>query len=142
MSDRPTPLDSGWIAAHPTPVHGEGTTKNSRGRVLAIGGSRMVPGALRLTGDAALRVGAGKLQMATPRSLALPLGLLVPEAASIALPEDVRGEIADADETLAGPLQACETLVLGPGIGDTDAAACLLRLSTPGSVPSADMASR
>ncbi|MDR6790281.1 hydroxyethylthiazole kinase-like uncharacterized protein yjeF [Sphingomonas sp. BE138] len=128
MSQAPTPLNSEWIAAHPAPVHGEGTTKNSRGRVLAIGGSRMVPGALRLTGEAALRVGAGKLQMATPRSLALQLGLLVPEAASIALPEDAKGEIAEAGEALAAPLQGCDTLVLGPGIGDAGAAAYLLRL--------------
>ncbi len=129
MNDEPIALDSAWIAANPVPVHGQGTTKNSRGRVLAIGGSRMVPGALRLTGEAALRVGAGKLQMATPRSTALQLGLLVPEAAAIALPEDGDGEISDAGEALAGPLQGCDTLVLGPGIGDADAASHLVRLA-------------
>jgi hypothetical protein len=36
-----TQIDSAWIAANPVPVHSSGTTKNSRGRVLAIGGSRM-----------------------------------------------------------------------------------------------------
>lgn len=128
MTNEPIALDSAWIAANPVPVHGQGTTKNSRGRVLAIGGSRMVPGALRLTGEAALRVGAGKLQMATVASASLLLGLLVPEAASIALPEDEGGEIGDAEEALQAALDGCDALVLGPGIGDADVASRLLRL--------------
>lgn len=122
-----TPIDSAWIAANPVPVHASGTTKNSRGRVLAIGGSRMVPGALRLTGEAALRTGAGKLQIATIASAALGLGLLVPEAGVVALAEE-DGEIADAScDALAKALQACETVVAGPGIGTTEAAAIVLR---------------
>lgn len=129
MNDEPTPIDSAWIAANPVPVHRRGTTKNSRGRVLAIGGSRMVPGALRLTGEAALRVGAGKLQMATVASAALMLGLLVPEAASIALPENGDGEIGEAAQALEKALAGCDALILGPGIGDPDVASDLLRLS-------------
>jgi hydroxyethylthiazole kinase-like uncharacterized protein yjeF len=128
MSDGMTALDSAWIAANPVPVHGQGTTKNSRGRVLAIGGSCKVPGALRLTGEAALRVGAGKLQMATVASAAISLGLLVPEAASIALPEDDDGEVGDAAAALTNALEACDALVLGPGVGDPAVAARLLQL--------------
>jgi hydroxyethylthiazole kinase-like uncharacterized protein yjeF len=125
-------LDSAWIAAHPAPVHQRGTTKNSRGRVLVIGGSRMVPGALRLTGEAALRVGAGKLQMATIASAALALGLWVPEAATIALPESDDGEIApDAGDQLAKALGECDALVIGPGIGDPDIATALLHAIAP-----------
>lgn len=128
MSERPIPIDSGWIAANPVPVHGQGTTKNSRGRVLVIGGSCTVPGAVRLTGEAALRVGAGKLQMATVASAAVMLGLLVPEAATIALPEDAAGEIgAPLPERLEKALDACDALVLGPGIGDPAVAERLLR---------------
>lgn len=128
MKDEPIALDSSWIAANPVPVHGQGTTKNSRGRVLAVGGSRTVPGALRLTGEAALRVGAGKLQMATVTSAAVSLGVLVPEAASIALPEDDAGEIGDAADALEQALDACDALILGPGIGDPEVASQLLRL--------------
>ncbi|QQV76636.1 NAD(P)H-hydrate dehydratase [Sphingomonas aliaeris] len=134
MSYGATPVDSAWIAANPLPVHGGGTTKNSRGRVLAIGGSGRVPGAIRLTGEAALRVGAGKLQMATIASAATMLGLFVPEAAAIALPEDDDREIGEG----AGPIveQAmarCDTVVLGPGIARPEVAARLL-----GQVISAD----
>jgi hydroxyethylthiazole kinase-like uncharacterized protein yjeF len=128
MSDGMTALDSAWIAANPVPVHGRGTTKNSRGRVLAIGGSRKVPGALRLTGEAALRVGAGKLQMATVASAAISLGLLVPEAAAIAVPEGDDGEIGDAAAVLADALAACDALVLGPGVGVPAVASRLLQL--------------
>ncbi|WP_260597586.1 NAD(P)H-hydrate dehydratase [Sphingomonas endolithica] len=128
MTHEATPIDSAWIAANPVPVHSSGTTKNSRGRVLAIGGSRMVPGALRLTGEAALRVGAGKLQMATVGSAAVMLGLLVPEAASIAVDEGTGGEIAPTlGPALEKALSECDAAVIGPGIGDADVAAELLR---------------
>ncbi|SDA36843.1 NAD(P)H-hydrate dehydratase [Sphingomonas sp. NFR15] len=109
-------------------MHGAGTTKNSRGRVVVVGGSRLVPGAPRLTAEAALRVGAGKVRMATVAAAALGLGLMVPEAASVALPEDGDGEIgAGAAECLERSLKACDALVVGPGIGTADAAARLLR---------------
>ena len=125
-----TRIDSAWIAANPVPVHSaKNTTKNSRGRVLAIGGSAMVPGALRLTGEAALRAGAGKLQMATISSATTGLGLLVPEAGVIALAQDADGEIAiDDDAVLAKALESCEAVILGPGIGTVETAARLLRL--------------
>ena len=120
-------LDSTWIAGNPVPVHGQGTTKNSRGRVLAIGGSRMVPGALRLTGEAALRAGAGKLQMATIASAATMLGLLVPESGVIALDEDDAGEIGEAAaERLKEPMETCTALVIGPGMSAVEASRRLL----------------
>ncbi len=124
MTD-PTPLDSAWIAAHPAPVHASGTTKNSRGRVLAIGGARMVPGAIRLVGEAALRVGCGKLQLATIASGATMLGMLIPEAAVIALPEDEDGEIA-WDQSLCKAVADCDALVLGPGVSTKEVAEKLI----------------
>jgi len=114
-------LDGDWLKAHPLPVLGDGVDKNTRGRVLVAGGAEFVPGALRLTGEAALRAGAGKLQMATVRSAALPLGVLVPEAAMIALPADEDGEIAaEAAVILAERLERCDALILGPGMSAGD----------------------
>ena len=111
------PLDAEWLRAHPLPVLKSDSDKNSRGRVLVVGGAEFVPGALRLTGEAALRAGAGKLQMATVRSAAMSLGVLVPEAAMIALPAQEDGEIAaGAAERLAPQLARCDALVLGPGM--------------------------
>lgn len=126
----PKPLDAEWRAANPLPVHGEGTDKNSRGRVLAVGGSRRVPGAILLTGEAALRAGAGKLQMGAGASYALSLGLAFPEAGVVALPEDEEGELAaEPREALCGAAKRCDAMVLGPGIGDREAAARLVRLA-------------
>ena len=52
------PLDSNWLRAHPLPLPDGETDKNGRGRVLAIGGCRTVPGGIQLTAEAALRAGA------------------------------------------------------------------------------------
>lgn len=113
-------LDKSWLAANPLPQPGAGTDKNSRGRVLLAGGARFVPGALRLTGEAALRAGAGKLQMATVADAAMALGVLVPEAAMIALPANDDGELgAAAIPAIEQALGSCDAFVLGPGMSET-----------------------
>jgi ADP-dependent NAD(P)H-hydrate dehydratase len=121
-------LDAEWLAAHPLPEIEAETDKNSRGRVLVAGGSVTVPGALALTGEAALRAGAGKVQLATVRPAALPLGLATPEAAVFELDTNDAGEIgAGAATRLLELLEACDTLVLGPGMGKDAAAASIVR---------------
>jgi hydroxyethylthiazole kinase-like uncharacterized protein yjeF len=121
-------IDLAWRRSHPLPVHANETDKNSRGRVLVVGGAEFVPGALRLTGEAALRTGAGKLQMATVRAAAMSLGVLVPEAAMIALPADDDGEIAlEAADVLAASIARCDTLILGPGMSVQDHTEALVR---------------
>jgi len=121
-------LTRDWLRHHPLPIHDGETTKNSRGRVLLAGGSATVPGALRLTGEAVLRAGAGKLRMATVASVAVALGVFVPEAATVALPADDAGEItAEAAPLLIAGLERCDTYVLGPGMGDPDVALALVR---------------
>lgn len=119
------PLDRAWLAAYPLPTHDEGTDKNSRGRVLAIGGSASVPGAIALTAEAAFRAGAGKVRIATVAEAAIAIGVRMPEAGIVALPSS-EGEI---DLAAAGLLRddAAHTdcMVLGPGIGDRDRANAL-----------------
>lgn len=110
-------LNRAWLRLNPLPPAAAGADKNERGRVLVVGGAEFVPGALRLTGEAALRAGAGKLQMATVQAAAMALAVLVPEAAMIALPANIAGEIAlEAVEVLKKPLELCDTLILGPGM--------------------------
>jgi hydroxyethylthiazole kinase-like uncharacterized protein yjeF len=108
------PLDADWRLANPIPAIRSGSDKDERGQILIVGGSRFVPGALRLTFEAALRVGAGKVQIATVASVAIPLGVTLPEAAMVALPEDDEGEIgAGAAEMLEGFASRCDCLVFG-----------------------------
>lgn len=127
-------IDSAWLAAHPLPVHEPGTDKNGRGRVVIVGGSALVPGALRLTAEAALRTGAGKVRAATIASAAISLGVTMPEIAVAALAQDQYGEIAnDAANELRSTVSQCDTLVFGPGMGAQDGTGTLIQglLQTP-----------
>ncbi|MDF0544166.1 NAD(P)H-hydrate dehydratase [Sphingobium sp. H39-3-25] len=113
-------LDASWLAAHRLPRVETNSDKNGRGRVLLVGGARFVPGALALTGEAILRVGAGKLQMATVEAVASALGVLVPEAAMVALPMREDGEIApEAVALIAKLVPRCDLLLAGPGMSAT-----------------------
>lgn len=117
-----TPLDSTWLRAHPLPDPGEHADKNARGRVLVVGGSRTVPGGVRLTAEAAFRSGAGKVQVATVEGAALPLGIAVPEIAVFGLPETDDGEIAQHCAAALVPLlPRCDAAILGPAMGCREA---------------------
>jgi len=109
------------------PLHGD-DDKESRGRVLVVGGSALVPGALLLAGVAALRAGAGKLQLATVRSAATALAIAVPEALVVPLMQSRTGEIAGSRAAAALRKYAGDTdaLLLGPGMGAGPAAGALL----------------
>ena len=121
-----TPIDAALLARHPLPDHAGDADKDARGAILAIGGSVEVPGAILLAAVAALRAGAGKLQIATCRSVAPMLGLMVPEALVIGLDETPAGGIdASAIATLGDRLTKCDAVVFGPGMDDASAVATL-----------------
>ena len=63
-----------------------GDSKKSRGRVMVVGGSRRSPGAVMLSGEAALRVGAGRVGLVVPAIDPGPARLFMPEAAILELP--------------------------------------------------------
>lgn len=101
----------------PLPEHGDDVDKDERGQVMVIGGGLEVPGSVLLGAIGALRAGAGKLQIATCRSIAPQLGLAVPEALVIGLPETDRGGIAGAAwEVLAARIARANAILVGPGM--------------------------
>jgi hydroxyethylthiazole kinase-like uncharacterized protein yjeF len=110
-------LDADLLRSFPMPCLPEDGDKEDRGRLLIVGGSREVPGAALLAGLAGLRAGAGKLQIATGASIAVPLGLALPEARVIGLPETadfcLAEEAAPQMLALAGEAQA---ILLGSGL--------------------------
>lgn len=110
----------------PLPKLGGDSDKNARGRVLVVGGGAEVPGAVLLAGIAALRVGAGKLQLAATPRFADHLAMAVPEARVLPAPADANGDlVAAAGEALAGSADRCDALVVGPGMLDEEVAGAL-----------------
>ena len=89
--------------------------KTSRGTVLVVGGARCTPGAVLLAGLAALRAGAGRLQLVVAGESAVPLSIAVPEAKVLGLGPD--GEPGDEVLELAG---RADVIALGPGLDDID----------------------
>lgn len=89
--------------------------KEDRGHVLVVGGSREVPGAVMLAAVASLRAGAGKLQIATVKSVAIPLAIALPEARVIALPEK-SGQLGKSAAKIAREVARCDALLVGPGM--------------------------
>ncbi len=126
------PLDTAWLKANPLPDHHDNVDKNSRGRVLAIGGGRRVPGGMLLTAEAAFRAGAGKVTIATIASAAIPIGIACPSCAVVALPETGAGEIApESSELLIAEMALHDAIVFGPAMIDADIVAGLLEALLP-----------
>ena len=114
------------LRAMPLPQPAGSTDKQARGSVLVVAGSVEVPGAALLAGTAALRAGAGKLQIATCSSVALHMAMAVPEARVTGLPETPAGGIApEAAEMLCERAKRNDAVLLGPGMMDKDAVASL-----------------
>jgi hydroxyethylthiazole kinase-like uncharacterized protein yjeF len=120
------------LRSWPLPRPNGESDKNSRGRVLAVAGGAGSPGAAILTGVAALRAGAGKLQIAAPARVAAPLAIAMPEARVLGVAETDAGDIAAAAaDDIAALAARCDAVVAGPGQADEAAAgAVALRLLT------------
>ena len=114
---RPVAVTAALLRRWPLPQPGDSADKQDRGVAIVIGGAAEVPGALLLSGVAALRVGAGKLQLAGPRGAAVSLAVALPEARVFAL-----GESGDAflDRSAAGRAAECahgaDAILIGPGM--------------------------
>jgi NAD(P)H-hydrate epimerase len=85
--------------------------KGQFGRVLVVGGGAGMPGAVRLAGEAALRVGAGLVTVASlPEHLASVTG---------PRPELMFRALREASD-VAGAMESADVIALGPGLGHGD----------------------
>lgn len=93
-------------------------TKYARGQVLVIGGSSTTPGAAMLAGTAALRMGAGRLTVATAEGVAVHLAVALPECGTIPLPQDAEGSVTGerVRELLESELSRADAVLVGPGL--------------------------
>ena len=120
-------LDRAALDAHPLPPVVDGD-KETKGRLLVIAGSREVPGAALLAATAAMRAGAGKLRIATVESVAVQVGLAMPEAMVIGVAEDADGGFAEATvKMLAKQAGQVDAVVAGPGVKANDSCRALAR---------------
>lgn len=95
--------------------------KEGRGSILVIGGSAETLGAVVLAAEAALRAGAGKLQVATAASVAPFAALALPEALVRGLPETDGGAIrADGVEAIRDLADAADAVLFGSGMIDKE----------------------
>lgn len=114
-------LDARALREWPLPPIAEDADKEERGRVVIVGGSREIAGAVQLAGVAALRAGAGKLVIATAGSVAATVGQAVPEARVIPLPETEGGAFeASGAAMLESTLENAAAVLVGPGMMDPE----------------------
>jgi len=116
----------------PLPKPGKDGDKQDRGVALVIGGATEIPGALMLAGVAALRAGAGKLQLAAPRGICVALGVAIPEARVYPLPETSNGNLdRQAGQRAAEYAEGADAFLVGPGMLDEDAIQKMMELLLP-----------
>jgi hydroxyethylthiazole kinase-like uncharacterized protein yjeF len=124
-------IDSNLLKAMPLPQPAGGS-KEERGRVCIVGGSREVPGAVILAALGAMRAGAGKLTIATVESRAGALAVAMPEALVINLPETPAGGLqSGSTASIASRWAGTDALLVGPGMVEEpdcdDILKCLLQ---------------
>lgn len=121
---RPVLITPELLRTIPLPRPDAGGDKEARGRVLVVGGGRETPGAVVLAGTAALRAGAGKLQVATGASNAALVASSLPEARVFALPETRAGKLWKAAcAKLEEHLGKAQCVCVGPGMIEDESVA-------------------
>ena len=92
--------------------------KGDFGRVLIVGGGIGMPGAVRLAGEAALRVGAGLVTVAVAPENVVAIVAGRPELIALSL----------TDEKVLGPaIEHANVVAIGPGLGKSEWSARMLR---------------
>ena len=93
--------------------------KESRGSILVIGGSTETLGAVTLAAEAALRSGAGKLQVVVPSKVAPHISIALPEALVRGVPSTEEGAIrGDSVELVLDLARSASAVLIGPGMAD------------------------
>lgn len=115
------------MAAAALPRRSFGAHKWGVGGLIIVGGAPGFAGAAALCAQAAGRAGAGIINVALPHGLAGVVAASVPEAASILLPQgDSAATGRRAVELIEAKLEKSAAMVVGPGLGQDEAADALL----------------
>lgn len=91
--------------------------KRARGTVLILGGSLSTPGAVLLAGTAALRSGAGRLQLGVAKEASAALSIAVPESKVVGLPTTKTGSVSGSiPDAVLALVSKADVVVVGPGL--------------------------
>jgi len=125
-------ITAALLCRMPLPEPDKGGSKEERGRVLVVAGSPEMPGAAVLAATAAVRAGAGKLQIATAESVARLVAVAVPEARVFALPDADEGSFDPAGVAqIEGYLREARAVLVGPGMCGGHRIGCITRALLP-----------
>jgi hydroxyethylthiazole kinase-like uncharacterized protein yjeF len=116
-ADAPPRLDAALLRSWPLPLDEHGD-KLTRGTVLVIAGSTTTAGAALLAGTAALRMGAGRLQIATVAPISMGVSIAMPEAMVLPLAVNDEGELlaGPAEQALGEQVAEAQAILVGPGM--------------------------
>ncbi len=104
----------------PLPDYGTEADKSTRGKLLLVAGSRRIPGAAILAARAALRSGCGTVRVAAPESIALHIGIAMPELMILPLPENNGNISPEALPILEAQFDVCDAAIIGPGFDEDE----------------------
>jgi len=109
-----------WVSNNlpPRPLNSH---KGTFGHVLVVAGSRNYVGAAYLVSQAAVRIGAGLVTLATPESVYPILAGKLTEIIHLPLPEDEGGRVhPDAAAVIRNNLGSYSALAIGSGLGQSE----------------------
>jgi len=118
------------------PPRQPGGHKGDYGRVLIVGGSVGMVGAVALAANGALRGGAGLVSFAAPETVQPIIAPLCPCATSVALACDAKGQVsAKAVRQLSDAARQADVVAIGPGlavgVGQKNLVLAMLELDRP-----------
>ena len=120
-------ITADWVR-HILPLRPLVSNKGTFGKVMVLAGSRNYVGAAWLACSGAMRVGAGLVTLAIPASLQPGVVSKLTEATYLPLPEpDSEKTGEDAAGMVRDALEGYDTLLVGPGLGRSEATATLVR---------------
>jgi ADP-dependent NAD(P)H-hydrate dehydratase / NAD(P)H-hydrate epimerase len=128
----PSPASAGLITDRSlrlVPARSREGSKFDAGTVVVVGGARGLTGAPSMAALAAMRTGAGYVQVAVPASVEASFELRLLEAMTVALPDEAGTHVPDGLEQVERLAERAGCVVVGPGIGRTDGALELARLA-------------
>ena len=126
----PTPSRLGLISERVLasyPRRGSDGSKFTSGVVVVAGGARGLTGAPTMAALAAQRAGAGYVQVAVPSPAQTVLELRLLEAMTRGLPDEDGSHTPAGVEELVSMAERAGSVVLGPGVGRSEAASAFAR---------------